>query len=151
MSSPAPEVTPGLAAVRLWCGWHIAPSKTETVKVEGEGGRVLLLPSLHVTSTTAVRDESGNAVTGWKVRENGIARGSWRCEELYEFDIVHGYAEIPTELLGIIADLDAGGVGSAKKSESAGPFSVTYGSADLESQPLSVRAIISRYKLPPRP
>jgi len=150
MTSPAPETSPGLAAVRAWCGWHIAPSKTETVKVEGGGGRVLLLPSLHVTNCTAVRDESGNAVTGWKVRENGIARGSWRDEELYEFDITHGYDQMPAELLGIVADLDSNGVGAVVKSKAIGPFSESYGS-DLALQPITTQAIVARYRIPPSP
>lgn len=150
MTSPAPEATPGLAAVRSWCGWHIAPSVTETVKVEAEGGSVVLLPSLHVTDVTAARDESGRAVTNYKWRENGIVRGSWRRDELYAFDVVHGFDEMPTELQAIIDQIDADGVGSRQPSaEGAGPFSRTFGASDLESQPISVRAVIARYKLNP--
>jgi hypothetical protein len=150
MTSPAPEVTPGLAAVRSWCGWHIAPSATETVKVESEGGRVILLPSLHVTDVTAVRDESGSVIATYKWRENGIVRGYWRAEELYAFDITHGYDEMPPEIQAIIDQIDADGVGSrAVTAESAGAFSRSFGTADLESQPLSVRAVIARYKLNP--
>lgn len=153
MSSPAPEVTPGLAAVRSWCGWHVAPSKTETVKVEGAGSRVVLLPSLKVTDCTEVRDESGSVVdvAGWRVRENGVARGSWRRHELYEFDITHGYDDMPDELQAIVSQIDTAGVGSTLKGRNAGPYSESYGAADLESQPISVRAVVSRYQLPPRP
>lgn len=150
MSSPAPEVTPGLAAVRSWCGWHIAPSRPETVKVESEGGRVILLPSLFVTDCTEVRKEDDAAVTGWKVRQNGVARGHWAAEVEYAFDIVHGYEDMPQELLSIIAELDSG-VGPAVASHSAGPFSETYRSSNLEDQPISVRAVVSRYRLLARP
>lgn len=154
MSSPAPEESAGLAAVRAWCGWHVAPSLTETVKVEGDGGRVLLLPSLHVTAVTEVRNEAGTIIgTDYKWRENGIVRGRWMCEDLYEFDIAHGYDSMPSELQAIVDDIDSAGVGSRlASSEGAGPFSRSFGSStDLESQPISVRAVIGRYRLPPRP
>lgn len=153
MSSPALEESAGLAAVRAWCGWHIAPSKTETVKVEGDGGRVLLLPSLHVTDVTEVRDEDAGAVTSYKWRENGVMRGWWRCENLYAVDITHGYDEMPAELVEVIALLDADGIGTRQvAAETRGPFSRSYVTAtDLDSQPLSIRSIIGRYALPPRP
>lgn len=150
MTSPAPEVTPGLAAVRSWCGWHIAPSMDETLKVEGEGSRVILLPSLHLTDVTEVRDESGTVVTNYKWRENGIVRGSWRNEELYAFDVTHGFVEMPPELQAIIDQIDAAGVGArSATAETSGPFSRSFGTTDLESQPLSVRAVIARYKIGP--
>lgn len=153
MSSPAPEVTPGLAAVRSWCGWHIAPSVTESIKVEGEGGRVLLLPSLHVTDVTAIRNESGDETSGWKWRENGIVRGCWTCDELYEVDLTHGYTNMPAELVNIIDQIDGEGVGARiATSQSTGPFAESFASSvDLEAQPLSVRSVLARYRLPSRP
>jgi len=42
------------AAIRRYCGWHIAPSITETITLDGDGSRHLWLPSLHVTAVTAV-------------------------------------------------------------------------------------------------
>lgn len=151
MSSPAPEATPGIAAVRSWCGWHVGPSVTETLSVEAVGGRVLVLPSLHVTEVTAIRDEDGNEVTGWKSRENGIVRGCWRAEHLYEVDLTHGYDEFPSELLSIVGRLDAEQLDRVPTSITRGPFSESYGTADLESQPLTTRVIIGRYRLPSRP
>ena len=37
-------------AVRRYCGWHVAPSITETLRLDGYGGRVLTLPSKHITA-----------------------------------------------------------------------------------------------------
>lgn len=148
MPTPAP---PGLAAVRSWCGWHVAPSVTETLSVESGGGRTLLLPSLHVTAVTEIRDESGEIVTGWKWRANGIIRGAWRCEELYEVDVTHGYDAMPDELQVVVDRLEADGTDRRATSITRGPFSETYGAADLESQPITTRAIIGRYRLPSRP
>lgn len=42
------------AAVRHYCGWHIAPSVTETIVVNASGGKALALPSKHVTALTSV-------------------------------------------------------------------------------------------------
>lgn len=145
-------MTSGLDAVRSWCGWHIAPSQSETVKVEGEGGRVLLLPSLKVTAVTEVRNESGAVTTGYKWRENGVLRGWWSAEDLYAFDITHGYVEMPSELQAITNKIDADGVGSRLlASENAGPFQRSFAAPNLDSQPISVRSVIARYRLPPRP
>ena len=140
----------GIDAVRAYCGWHVAPSASETVKVEGDGGSVLLLPSLYITDVTAVRDESGNAVTDWKWRENGVMRRStWRDGELYEFDIVHGYDAIPPEIQEIADKIDADGMGSgALRSVTEGPFSESY---DTATAPLSMRSVLDRYRLGARP
>lgn len=153
MSSPAPEVTPGLAAVRAWCGWHIAPKRAETLEVEGQGGRVLLLPSLHVEAVSEIRNEATTVITGYKARSNGVVRGCWREHDLYSVTLTHGYEEMPAELLAIVNRLDAEGVGArAASSQSTGPFAQSFGSStDLESQPVSARAVIARYALPPRP
>lgn len=54
------------AAVRHCCGWHIAPSVTETLTVDAYGGRTLALPSKHVTEITSIvigdNDVTSNAV-----------------------------------------------------------------------------------------
>lgn len=152
MSSPALEESAGLAAVRAWCGWHIAPNRTEVVQVEGDGGRVLLLPSLLVTDVETITDEAGSDVTSFKWRANGVVRGWWRRHDLYSVTLTHGYETLPSELTEVINQINTDGVGSRVLSgKSVGPFSESYGSADLESQPLSVRSIIARYALPSRP
>lgn len=148
---PVPEpITVGEAAVRSWCGWHVAPRVSETVSLEGDGGRVLLLPSLLVADVTEIRGESGEVQSGYKWRPNGVLRGCWTNEELYEVDFVHGYVIMPIELQAIIDDIDAAGLGKSVKRQSAGPFLLEFG-ADLDAQPISVRSVIDRYKLPPRP
>lgn len=42
------------ASVRSECGWHVAPSYRETLRLDGSGGRQLLLPSKHVTEVHSV-------------------------------------------------------------------------------------------------
>lgn len=41
-------------AVRRFCGWHVAPSVSETLTLDGFGGQTLHLPSKHVTEVTKV-------------------------------------------------------------------------------------------------
>lgn len=38
--------------IRNECGWHIAPSITETITLDSEGGNLLRLPSMHVTAVS---------------------------------------------------------------------------------------------------
>ncbi len=151
MGTPADQAA-GAAAIAAWCGWHVAPTRTDTVKIEGDGGRVLLLPSLNVRSVTQILDEDGNEVTDYKWRQNGVLRGCWACEEEYTITFVHGYDSMPTELQAIVDTYSIDGTGSgALRSRAAGPFSESYGASDLEQQPMSVRAILGRYQLPARP
>ena len=44
-------------AVRGYCEWHIAPSVTETLTLDGPGGSVLHLPSAHVTAVASVTND----------------------------------------------------------------------------------------------
>lgn len=41
--------------IRKECGWHVAPSMTHTIRLDGYGGDTLILPSLHVTDITSVK------------------------------------------------------------------------------------------------
>lgn len=49
----ADPIEQAAALVREYCGWHIAPSRTETLTLNCEGGMVAL-PSLHVTDVSRV-------------------------------------------------------------------------------------------------
>lgn len=41
--------------IRRMCGWHIAPVLTEAMTLDGPGGRVLQLPSIHVVDVVDVK------------------------------------------------------------------------------------------------
>src|SRR5665647_3190809 len=57
-----PRVQPLLdgatSAIRRWCGWHITPSVTETLVLDGPGGDVLTLPTLYLTALTSVTEDN---------------------------------------------------------------------------------------------
>lgn len=49
-----PALLAGAAtAVRRYCRWHVWPQVTETLMLDGPGGRELALPTLHMTALTA--------------------------------------------------------------------------------------------------
>lgn len=104
-------VDAAVATLRRIAGWHIAPSITETVTVDGPATKLLVLPTLWLTSVTAVRDVSGAtpiALSNWRAARAGMLRrvGGWpRGFLTVTADIVHGYATTPPELFPVVAGL----------------------------------------------
>lgn len=45
-----------LADARRYCGWHVSPVRTETVTVDGSGGRVLSLPTLKLLGLVSLTE-----------------------------------------------------------------------------------------------
>lgn len=135
-------------SVRADCGWHIAPSVTETVTLDCDGGRVLFLPTLHLTAVAEVRDLTGSTpsvLTGWRMSRAGMLSraAGWPVGfGAVEVDFTHGYDQCPAELLPVIADRTRRRVAQ----ESLGSRSVSY---VPESD--SLAAAVARYRLPARP
>jgi hypothetical protein len=159
------------AAVRAYCGWHVGPSKTETFTLDGPGSPILLLPTLRVTDVLAVT-ESGTLVApeDYEWSTTGVVRrtsGShptatwgpgWTSRfRGVEVEAIHGYETLPLDVTAVIERLAARALewskGSALLSqvgqvsyatgEDGAPLSGTLSSLD--------RAVLDRYRLPPRP
>lgn len=83
-------------AIRSYCGWHVAPVITETLVLDGKGGRVLLLPSKKVVALISVLND-GVDVTG-KVKfshRTGVLtlQSGWSCDVgSIEIELQHGHA-----------------------------------------------------------
>lgn len=60
------------AAIRDYCGWHVAPSLECTFTGEGEG-RLLVLPAMGVTDVSSLTI-SGEALTGYEWTAAGMVR-----------------------------------------------------------------------------
>src|SRR5665647_573865 len=106
-----PRVQPLLdgatSAIRRWCGWHITPSVTETLVLDGPGGDVLTLPTLYLTALTSVTED--NIALALYVPATGVGEYEWselgnvkrvygRWTERYRgmaVAFVHGYDEAP--------------------------------------------------------
>lgn len=139
--------------VRDYCGWHIAPSRAETMTLDGSGSYAMLLPTLRLTGVTSVTN-AGEAVDLATVEwsEAGILRCSsvwtWKFRGVV-VEMTHGYDDVPASVAGVVRDIAARAVsnGGGLKSKTIGPFSETY-AVDLLSTEM---AVLDRYKLPPRP
>lgn len=135
--------------IRRLCGWHIAPQVTETLVIDSDGGRVLMLPSLHVVNVTGVRDVSGSTprvLTGWKWSRDGMieARGFWpRGFRSVEVDLIHGYETCPPELFPVAADFSRRRVAQ----ESIGSRSVSF----VSTADSRLDSILSTFKITGRP
>lgn len=98
------------ARVRSYCGWHIAPSVTETRTLYGRG-RNLFLPSRYVTAIVSVTDAATPVpVDTWTLRDDayleradGYADWPKRTPVVVEF--THGYPETPADVQQVVHDM----------------------------------------------
>ena len=147
------DVWAGLCArVQSEAGWHIAPSKTETLRVAVRGADRIVVPTLMLTSVTsattvATSDTPATALTIDRFTAWGTIYVStpdtWPWYDLsadVDFVITHGYATCPEDLLLALqrAAQSAAPAGVPGGRLQAGPFSAEY--ADDLPTPL-VRAI----------
>lgn len=82
-------------AIRRYCGWHVAPNITETIKVDAYGGRTLLLPSKHVTALNHVTVADVDITDQCTWSEGGLIvlrAGVWPDEpRAVTVDLTHGW------------------------------------------------------------
>ena len=94
------------ALVRGFCGWHIAPSRTETVTLPGSRGGLLMLPSLHVTAVASIVSDSDPALTAddYDWSEAGVltARTAPWSGRVVAVAFTHGYDTPPAEVTAIV-------------------------------------------------
>lgn len=150
------------AAVRAYCGWHIAGEVTEEITVNGSGAQLLALPTLHLTDVTTVTENADPvdlAGVSWSTAGYLWREGCWtRALRGVIATITHGYEDVPLEIVAVIcgvtsrAYVSPDGVVRAQ----TGPFSVTYsqtafnqagGIAFTEAE----RWALDRYRIPGRP
>lgn len=137
------------ALVTAYCGWHIAPPRTETITLDGPGTRTLLLPSLHVTEISSVISDGTTLdpdCYDWS--ESGIVelRGGWFSRRLRGVSVAlkHGYETMPADLAAVVSQIDGTGFG---------PQAVQVGQVRVQTADgvQAAGSILDRYKLPPRP
>jgi hypothetical protein len=103
-------------AVRDFCGWRVAKTKTETLTVPSRGSGRLFLPTLHVTSIAAISD--GDTIltpSDFDWGEEGvierIGRRRWtRGRRSVRVTLTHGYDACPGGIAQAIAAAVARGV-----------------------------------------
>lgn len=146
--------------VRDYCGWHIAPARTETLTLDGSGGRAMVLPTLNLTAVASItEDDVALDLTTIEWSSAGILRRchcyhACGCRWTRRFrgvvaSITHGYDSAPADVSGVVQALAGRAKGNTAglQSKTIGPFSETY-STDLLSTEMTV---LARYRLPSRP
>lgn len=146
-------VDAAVASLRNAAGWHVAPSRTETVTVDSDGGSRLILDTLHLTAVAEVRNTINDPATPIEVRwsKAGILAGWFPCGfQSVEVDITHGYDECPPDLVPLIANAcQRINTDPTVASQGAGPFTVTYRALDGATQS-TVDPGLARYVIPAR-
>jgi hypothetical protein len=150
------------AAIRAYCGWHIAGTLTESVRLDGGGSRHLWLPSLHVTAVEEVTDSDVDLTVDdydWSAIGYLQRRGAcWSTRpRQVQVTYTHGYPVVPRELIGVAAAIAARAIASpsGNTDESAGAVRISHGTFGGVSGGIALleheRQLLDRYKLPPRP
>lgn len=145
-------------AVRAYCEWHIAPSVLETVTVDGSGGPVQFLPTLHLTNVQDVTSD-GTTVDSPEWSQAGMLRRSggalwsskWRGVTA---TIEHGYITCPEELVGVVASLASSGMVGRPAQAQAGPYRLLATEAQQAGASAlspAQQAVLDRYRIPSRP
>lgn len=167
ISGPLAPTPPGVdveewsvacAAIRAYCGWHIAPVITEDVTVDGSGGGVQLLPTLRLLDVAAVTND-GQSVADPQWSESGVIRGVWTGRYRgVTATITHGYETCPAEVLAVAKSMAVAGATAAAtpgvKRMTSGPYSVEFSEGAMAGPGVITEAhaaILDRYKLPFRP
>jgi hypothetical protein len=122
-----------VAGIRRHCGWHVSPSRTESVVLDGHGGPVERLPSLHVTEVGEVRD-AGAVLTyraDYRWSAMGLlkrTRGSFSPHfRDVEVTFTHGHDDVP-DLVGLVHSVVSRAMASPMGAtrEQAGTMSVSW-------------------------
>lgn len=150
------------AEVRRYCGWHIAPSLSETFTVDGPGGLFLTLPTLLLTDVASVTEDgvlrdpstyewSSNgqlwSATPWTGHFRGVV-----------VEATHGHATPPADLAAVIlavasrAQASPDGVvrrqvGAVSESYSQTGFNVAGGVSLMPHE----KDALEQYRVRPRP
>lgn len=153
------------AQVRGYCGWHISPSVTQTVTLDSDGGKLLTLPSLHVTAVTSITI-GGTAVDMATVKwsANGLVQIADCSYFAYGYRNVvvtftHGWPETPMDLRAAMTNIvkRAAVTDGLIVQETFGPFSKTYSStaggpvSDRTGYATAEELVLNRYRILNRP
>jgi hypothetical protein len=165
--SQADAIERAEAEVRAYCGWHIAPQREDTLTLDGPGGPLLVLPSLHVVSVTSVAengvelDPEGYAWSAAGVVRRTSSAATWNgsCGWTSDYRAVvitmtHGYAEMPLDVQAVIDRLTARSTDDPSQYSQVGAVAYATGADGLPvSGSLTTldRMVLDRYRLPPRP
>lgn len=144
-----------VSAIRAYCGWHVWPVRVESIVVDGDGGSVLTLPTLHVTDVESIEENGAVLDAGsfeWSA-SGDVQRfdRSWSTRfRGYRVAVTHGYDVCPfTALVGSVA-AEVANAGNGQITQ-VGPFQFSYGSSSAAQAILPYRGTLDLYRLPALP
>ena len=119
-------------AIRQYCGWHIAGTELDTMILDAEGGRVLTLPTLHVTNVQEVKvcgEVLDVAAYDWSRLGNiELRAGQWPDRyRSVEVTLEHGFPAAP-DVAQIIKQVCASAISSPMGAtrEQSGAVSISW-------------------------
>ena len=131
--------------IRGYCHWHIAPTRTETITVDGPGGDLLALPTQRLTDVASITND-GTVVTDPEWSQSGLVRIGYRWSSKMRgvvATITHGYELWPDELEALALDIISMSSRGGAKQVSSGAHQVSFEASLTSSQ----RATLDRYRL----
>lgn len=139
------------ALVRSYCGWHIAPSRTETVTLAGSDSRTLILPSLYVTDVASVTTYGGEVVPveSYDWTSAGVISRGWRVWDCRPVTVVftHGYAEPPADVTSVVQAIARRAVAAPDGRTIVQVGQVRYSDRSTDDRDTEA-ATLDRYRLP---
>ncbi|MGV7794910.1 hypothetical protein PJN28_23790 [Mycobacterium kansasii] len=151
------EVDAAVVAVRNAARWHISPEASSVVTLDVECREpVLRLPTKHLVSVTEVRDVDLDEVISADLYRVSLSEGWVRAKYGYWPDgygrmrvtFVHGYDDVPTDLLPVLAEsAQLGRRDQTASAVGAGPYNVAYvvDRAVALANPLSTARVLAWY------
>jgi hypothetical protein len=146
-------------AVRRFCGWHVAPKVIETLRVDGRGGKSLLIRSGRIVQVTRVLSDGHDVTDHVDVSDNGtleLRSGCW-SERLggVTVELEHGYEldEVPEVAALIVTLAKRGATGATQQYASQSVNGASVGAFTSGGAPLSVpllqqeKALLAPYRL----
>lgn len=144
-------LTAAVAAAQRYCGWHVTPSRSDTITVDGHGRGLILLPTMHMTELTSLTEDGETvdlSTVSWAPR-GVIVRNRPFSQKLsgITVEFVHGYDEVPDWELAVLSAVDRGGFGAAR--EVIGPFQYSVPEGTNSAFSPQEKAALDLYRLEP--
>lgn len=158
---PQDNIDAALATVRGYCGWHIAPSRTDTLTIHSATRQGLILPTLYLTDvssvlvgSTAVDVSAVRWTTSGMVERPGWGSldgyWSWTDRSVVTITFTHGYDKLPADVRAVALALADGGASSAGgRVKQVGAVAYDFSGPSSSGDVLDAhRGILDRYRLP---
>lgn len=146
------------AAVRRYCRWHVAPLIEDTILIDGNGGKVLQVPSMRVVDVLSVKIEGVEVPSShYAWSEAGLIElhgklGQWkhfpRRYRSVEVTLQHGF-DVAPDLSALASQIARFALASpmGRTREQAGQVAVSWGTAQGMNFSESALEMMKPYRL----